>query len=89
MENPESAGIKLFNVIIMITFRSEWTVMGVLEQPLFTFKTQVFLDHFNPRRAGGGAFLRPPPLRFFADISKTAARSAAVFWHTLSYIFSA
>ena len=33
----------------------------------------------NPRRAGGGAFLRPPQLRFFADISKTAERSAAVF----------
>ena len=33
---------------------------------------------FNPRRAGG-VFEHPPPLRFFADISKTAARSAAVF----------
>ena len=38
---------------------------------------------------GGGAFERPPPLRFFEDSKKTAARSAAGFSPTLSPIFSA
>ena len=33
---------------------------------------------FNPRRAGGGR-LDAPPLRFFQDSEKTAARSAAKF----------
>ena len=32
----------------------------------------------NPRTVGGGDF-NPPPLRFFADSEKTAARSAAKF----------
>ena len=36
----------------------------------------------------GGAFERPP-LRFFEDSEKTAARSAAEFSPTLSPIFSA
>ena len=44
---------------------------------------------FNPRPAGGGAFERPPPLRFFEDSEKTAARSAAGFSPTLPPIFSA
>ena len=44
----------------------------------------------NPRPAGGGgAFERPPPLRFFEDNEKTAARSAAGFSPTLPRIFSA
>ena len=43
----------------------------------------------NPRPAGGGAFERPPPLRFFDDSKKTAARSAAEFSPTLSPIFYA
>ena len=43
----------------------------------------------NPRPAGGGAFERPPPLRFFEDSEKTAARSAAGFSPTLPPIFSA
>ena len=35
---------------------------------------------FNPRTGGGGVdFNPPPPLRFFADSEKTAARSAAKF----------
>ena len=38
---------------------------------------------------GGGAFERPPPLRFFQDSEKTAARSAAGFSPTLPPIFSA
>ena len=38
---------------------------------------------------GGGAFERPPPLRFFEDSKKTAARSAAGFSPTLPPIFSA
>ena len=42
----------------------------------------------NPRPAGG-AFERPPPLRFFEDSEKTAARSAAGFSPTLPPIFSA
>ena len=42
----------------------------------------------NPRRAGGGVF-RHPPLRFFADSEKTAARSAAGFSPTCWYIDSA
>ena len=44
---------------------------------------------FDPRRpGGGGAFLRPP--RFFANISKTATRSAAVLdTYTRSDIFFA
>ena len=37
---------------------------------------------------GGGAFERPP-LRFFEDSEKTAARSAAGFSPTLPPIFSA
>ena len=46
-------------------------------------------DGLNPRPAGGGAFERPPPLRFFEDSEKTAARSAAGFSPTLPPIFSA
>ena len=42
----------------------------------------------NPRPAGGGVWT-PPPLRFFEDSKKTAARSAAGFSPTLSPIFSA
>ena len=34
--------------------------------------------NINPRTAGG-AVIRPPPLRFFADSGKTAARSTAKF----------
>ena len=34
---------------------------------------------FNPRTAGGRLSAPPPPLRFFADSVKTAARSAAKF----------
>ena len=37
----------------------------------------------------GGVFEHPPPLRFFADSKKTAARSAAGFSPTLSPIFLA
>ena len=45
--------------------------------------------HFLTRALlGGGAFERPP-LRFFEDSKKTAARSAAGFSPTLSPIFSA
>ena len=33
----------------------------------------------NPRTGGGGVDFNPPPLRFFADSEKTAARSAAKF----------
>ena len=47
------------------------------------------LHYVNPRPAGGGAFERPPPLRFFEDSKKTAAHSAAGFSPTLSPIFSA
>ena len=36
----------------------------------------------NPRPYRGG-WCNPPPLRFFADSEKTAARSAAGFWATL------
>ena len=36
---------------------------------------------------GGGVFEHPPPLRFFTDSKKTAARSAAGFSPTLSPIF--
>ena len=42
----------------------------------------------NLRPAGGGVF-EHPPLRFFADSKKTAARSAAGFSPTLSPIFLA
>ena len=42
---------------------------------------------FNLRPAGG--CLNTPPLRFFADSKKTAARSAAGFPPTLSPIFLA
>ena len=38
---------------------------------------------------GGGGCLNTPPLRFFADSKKTAARSAAGFSPTLSPIFLA
>ena len=38
---------------------------------------------------GGGAFERPPPLRFFEASENTAARSAAGFSPTLPPIFSA
>ena len=34
-------------------------------------------------RTGGGGWCNPPPLRFFADSKKTAARSVAGFWATL------
>ena len=37
----------------------------------------------NPRPAGGGGRLNVPPLRFFEDSKKTAARSAAGFSPTL------
>ena len=38
------------------------------------------MDLVNPRRAGGGGrFTLPLPHVFFTNISKTAARSAAVF----------
>ena len=37
----------------------------------------------NPRPDKGGGLVQPPPLRFFADSEKTAARSAAGFWGTL------
>ena len=43
----------------------------------------------NPRPAGGGGVWAPPPLRFFEDSEKTAARSAAGFSPTLPPIFSA
>ena len=42
----------------------------------------------NLRPAGGGVF-EHPPLRFFADSKKTAARSAAGFSPALSPIFLA
>ena len=46
--------------------------------------------YFNLRPAGGGGvFEHRPPLRFFADSKKTAARSAAGFSPTLSPIFLA
>ena len=46
--------------------------------------------HFNLRPAGGGGGgLNTPPLRFFEDSKKTAARSAAGFSPTLSPIFLA
>ena len=35
-------------------------------------------DCLNPR-TGGGLISTPPPVRFFADSEKTAARSAAKF----------
>ena len=35
------------------------------------------IQAFNTRTPGGGVDFRPPPLRFFADNAKTAARSAA------------
>ena len=38
---------------------------------------------------GGGRLNAPPPLRFFEDSEKTAARSAAGFSPTLPPIFSA
>ena len=44
---------------------------------------------FNLRPAGGGGVFEHPPLRFFADSKKTAARSAAGFSPTLSPIFLA
>ena len=50
--------------------------------------TKYLTRHINPRPAGG-AFERPPPLRFFEDSKKTAARSAARFSPTLPPIFSA
>ena len=37
---------------------------------------------FNPR-PDRGVGATPPPLRFFADSEKMAARSAAGFWGTL------
>ena len=40
------------------------------------------LNYINPRPYRGG-WCNPPPLRFFADSEKTAARSAAGFWATL------
>ena len=46
------------------------------------------LFYLNLRRAGG-CLNTPPPLRFFADSKKTAARSAAEFSPTLSPIFFA
>ena len=51
-------------------------------------EVSVVLRRLNPRPAGGGAFERPP-LRFFEDSEKTAARSAAGFSPTLPPIFSA
>ena len=47
------------------------------------------MTHFNPRPAGGGGAFERPPLRFFEDSEKTAARSAAGFSPTLPPIFSA
>ena len=48
------------------------------------------VPYINPRPAGGGgAFERPPPLRFSEGSEKTAARSAAGFSPTLPPIFSA
>ena len=41
------------------------------------------MQSFNPRPYRGGGLVHPPPLRFFADSEKTAARSAAGFWATL------
>ena len=38
------------------------------------------VETFNPRQYGGGLVHPPPPLRFFADSEKTAARNAAGFW---------
>ena len=48
-------------------------------------------DHINLRPAGGclNSEHPPPPLRFFADSKKTAARSAAEFSPTLFPIFLA
>ena len=42
-----------------------------------------------PCWGGGGVWTPPPPLRFFEDSEKTAARSAAGFSPTLPPIFSA
>ena len=44
------------------------------------------LNHLARALEGGGG-KKCPPLRFFADSGKTAARSAAIFQHLLTIDF--
>ena len=53
----------------------------IADTELHLFKPLCFYLHilsFNPRTGGGGVDFNPP-VRFFADSEKTAARSAAKF----------
>ena len=44
-----------------------------------THKTHAYFLLTRARPGGGGGYPHPPPLRFFADSEKTAARSVAKF----------
>ena len=68
-------------------------IVARIKSDIFENSSKVIIFGYFPTiltRAllGGGAFERPP-LRFFEDSKKTAARSAAGFSPTLSPIFSA
>ena len=67
-------------------FRPEFRALLTLVWPVLCRPVAVWTG-LNLRPAGGGVFERPPPLWFFADSKKTAARSAAGFSPTLSPIF--
>ena len=56
---------------------------------VFGFVPWSMIFYLTRALLGGGGRLNAPPLRFFEDSKKTAARSAAGFLSTLSPIFSA
>ena len=61
------------------------TMTGVCDSPVTAVKTVKLVKTVQVltlARTGGGVGATPP-LRFFADSEKTAARSAAGFWATL------
>ena len=57
--------------------------LNAWEQGGSLFQHRIRYLHLTLARTGGGVGATPPPLRFFADSKKTAARSAAGFWATL------
>ena len=73
--NPITASILVWNQVVL----NQSQQLGYLNS-----KLMLSWDcPFNPRPYRGGVGATPPPLRFFADSKKTAARSAAGFWATL------
>ena len=87
-DRREFLEILFFTVSTTFFTRTDFLLHGVVLSAVAPVALKRFTT-LNPRPAGGGAFERPLPLRFFEDSENTAARSAAGFSPTLPPIFSA